>query len=448
MKKPFYGWVILGAAILGTLASIPGQTVGVSVFTDFLIEVHAISRSGISLAYLVGTIGSALLLSAAGRVYDRLGARRMGVPVVLGLSLTLLFLSVSDRVALFLAGGLSLPASVMSFATLSFGFFLVRFFGQGNLTMISRNMVMKWFDRRRGIANAFLGVSISLGFSAAPGIIDRIIVSEGWRETWRLMALVLALFSFFVFVFFRDNPTDMGLKPDGEWKEPERTGKRSGKGLVRIQSLPDEDFTLPEARRTAVFWLLALTLAMSSLLVTSVTFHVVSIFEEAGIDRGRAVALFLPGSIIAVITQFIGSSVSDFVRERTLVLVQLVGIVLLSFVALGTGPVSMQLFFIFGLGLSQGMMGITSAITWPRLFGLTHLGAITGFALALNVAGSAVGPFTYSLTLDLFGSYRASGILFASLGGVLVLFALIKRNFTPYRRAKRISYGNGQTPPS
>jgi MFS family permease len=107
----------------------------------------------------------------------------------------------------------------------------------------------------------------------------------------------------------------------------------------------------------------------------------------------------------------------------------------------------MQLFFIFGLGLSQGMMGITSAITWPRLFGLTHLGAITGFALALNVAGSAVGPFTYSLTLDLFGSYRASGILFASLAGVLILFALLKRNLTPYRRAQRTRHGNGKTPP-
>ncbi|MEL6924535.1 MAG: hypothetical protein AAFO94_10850 [Bacteroidota bacterium] len=33
-----YGWVILIASIAGVLMSIPGQTMGVSVFTDYLIE--------------------------------------------------------------------------------------------------------------------------------------------------------------------------------------------------------------------------------------------------------------------------------------------------------------------------------------------------------------------------------------------------------------------------
>ena len=34
----FYGWVILGAGIIGILMSIPGQTMGVSVFTENLLE--------------------------------------------------------------------------------------------------------------------------------------------------------------------------------------------------------------------------------------------------------------------------------------------------------------------------------------------------------------------------------------------------------------------------
>lgn len=435
MKKPFYGWIILGAGILGTLASIPGQTVGVSVFTDFLLEVHDISRSGISLAYLVGTVGSALMLPVAGRAYDRFGARAMGVPVAAALSLTLLFLSASDGAARLLGRLLPVAPAALSFAVLTAGFFLVRFFGQGSLTMLSRNMVMKWFDRRRGVANAFLGVSVSLGFSASPGVIDRIITTAGWRETWRIMAGILALFALFVFLVFRDKPSDMGLLPDGEWKEPDSKKDRLSR-LTRIASLPEEDFTLTEARRTAVFWLLALTLSMSALLVTAITFHVVSIFEVAGIGRERAVALFLPASIIAVLTQFAGSAVSDYVRERAFVIVQLAGVFLISCVGLGMGGVAAQLFFIFGMGLSQGMMGITSAITWPRLFGLPHLGAITGFTLALSVAGSALGPFAYSVSLDLFGSYRASGLLFAALSLLLILFALLKKSFKPVKPEK------------
>ncbi|HCE06906.1 MAG TPA: hypothetical protein DEQ62_11315, partial [Verrucomicrobiales bacterium] len=34
----FYGWVIVFAATIGTIASIPGQTMGFTVFTDVLME--------------------------------------------------------------------------------------------------------------------------------------------------------------------------------------------------------------------------------------------------------------------------------------------------------------------------------------------------------------------------------------------------------------------------
>ncbi|MCK5198258.1 MAG: hypothetical protein KAR21_07900, partial [Spirochaetales bacterium] len=49
---PFsYGWIILIVGTIGVLMSIPGQTMGVSVFTDFLIEALEISRTGISTTY-------------------------------------------------------------------------------------------------------------------------------------------------------------------------------------------------------------------------------------------------------------------------------------------------------------------------------------------------------------------------------------------------------------
>jgi sugar phosphate permease len=431
MKRFFYGWIILPAAILGTLASIPGQTVGVSVFTDFLLAVHSISRSGISLAYLIGTISSAFLLSFAGRVYDRLGARRMGVPVVLFLALTLMFLSFSDHIASKAARVTALPETVVSFIVLAFGFFLVRFFGQGNLTMLSRNMTMKWFDRRRGLANAFLGISVSLGFSAAPGLIDRVITSAGWRETWRMMALGLAFFAVFVFFIFRDDPRDMGQKADGGVGGTKRKAHPFVARLKPVKSLPDRDFTLQEARRRPEFWLVALTIALSALLITAATFHVVSIFGQAGISRSRAVALFFPASLVAVASQFIGSTLSDYVGERLFALIQLVGCLLLAAVVVVSSPLLMQILFIFGVGLSQGMMGITSAIIWPRLFGLSHLGAISGFAMALSVAGSAIGPFTFSLSLDLFDSYGGAGISFIVLAFALMLFAFFVKPHEP-----------------
>jgi OFA family oxalate/formate antiporter-like MFS transporter len=45
----------------------------------------------------------------------------------------------------------------------------------------------------------------------------------------------------------------------------------------------------------------------------------------------------------------------------------------------------------------QGMFGIMANVTWPRFFGRGHLGAVAGFAMALNVAGTAVGPTPLAL---------------------------------------------------
>ncbi|MFT4721919.1 MAG: OFA family oxalate/formate antiporter-like MFS transporter, partial [Candidatus Azotimanducaceae bacterium] len=54
----FYGWVIWLLSTLGVLFSIPGQTMGMAVFTDAFIDGLGLTRTELSMAYLVGTVGS------------------------------------------------------------------------------------------------------------------------------------------------------------------------------------------------------------------------------------------------------------------------------------------------------------------------------------------------------------------------------------------------------
>ena len=77
----FYGWIILFAATIGVLASAPGQTMGISTFTDYLLENIHISRNQLSIAYMIGTIASSLLLTYAGKMYDKYGARWIGMVI-------------------------------------------------------------------------------------------------------------------------------------------------------------------------------------------------------------------------------------------------------------------------------------------------------------------------------------------------------------------------------
>ena len=398
--------------------SIPGQTVGVSVFTDYLIEALGLSRNAISMAYLVGTVGSAFFLSAGGRAFDRYGARKMGVTVTLLLSATLVYLSLS---AVFTRGINTLLgdqwATIVAFGIIALGFFMLRFFGQGTLTMTSRNMVMKWFEKRRGFANAVLGIAVSLGFSIAPRVLDVFVQSQGWQGAWRFMALILLLFALVAYLLFRDNPQSVGLKPDGNKPVKE-------KKALHAETTASRDFTLPEARRTYTFWMFNLTLALSALIMTAFTFHVVSIFEEADLTRSQAVNIFLPASLVAVSSQFLGSWISDYIPLRFIALVQSIGSVLLGLGILVLSSTVGPIILIIGLGFAQGMMGITSNITWPRFFGLRHLGAVSGYAMAWTVAGSAVGPYFFSLSLDLTGSYALAALITLISGGLLATGAL------------------------
>jgi cyanate permease len=276
-------------------------------------------------------------------------------------------------------------------------------------------MVNKWFDRRRGQANALLGVFIAFGFSAAPRLLESLIDGWGWRGSWRMLAAIVAAFAVSALLFYRDNPESCGLEPDGFSARRARH--------PRPPSHPENDFTLAEARRTYSFWVFVLSLALLTLYTTALTFHVVSIFEEAGMDRQQAVGIFLPASAIAVAFQFGAGWLSDYVKLKYLLLVQLAGTVLSATGLVLLAPGLPVVAIIAGNGILGGIFGLLSSITWPKFFGQTHLGAISGFAMGFLVAGSAVGPYAFSLSFSWTGGYAAAAVVCLVAALVLMIFA-------------------------
>jgi len=394
----FYGWVILAAGTIGILMSIPGQTMGVSVFTESLLSDLQINRNNLSLAYLVGTLGSGLLITRAGKLYDKHGARVMAFVSGVMLGVMLVYLTRVDRLVASLAETGWLSPALLTFILLALGFWGIRFFGQGLLTMVSRNMVMKWFNRRRGLANAVLGIFSALGFSVAPKIFDHIIQRLEWRGAWVFLAILVGIvFALFVIFVFRDNPKDCGCEPDGKLGSVKK-GRRP-------PSLPERDFTLLEARKTISFWAFTLGLALSALYISGLTFHVVSVFEASGLTREQGLGIFIPTSLIAVGVQFLGGYASDYIRLKFLLLLFGLGMTfsILGLIMLGGTPMAYWM-VIIGNGIVWGLYTVLIGVTWPRFYGLKHLGAISGFSLSWTVIGSALGPYMFSLSMDLTGS--------------------------------------------
>lgn len=406
----FYGWVIWLLSTLGFLFSIPGQTMGMAVFTDHLIEALGLSRTQLSMAYLVGTVGSSLFLTRAGRWYDRLGGRLMVTMASLALGLMLLFISATDIFAGALGGG-----PVASFFFIMLGYFGVRFFGQGVLTSSSGNVLLLWFEKRRALVCSIRGVFVSLGFSLAPLGLAWLIAASDWRVALWQLAIACMLFGLVAYLFLRNNPDSCGVKIDGRSEE-----EHAASDTVVVSA------TLDEARHSPVFWLISLSLGMHSLFATAVTFHIVSIFDEAGRSATEAFAYFLPAAIVSTATNLCAGWLVDSRSLKPFMVVMLCSFIVgaLGLVNLASTPGYWLL--VVGFGVGGGLWSITSNLAFIRNFGPLHLGEITGLCSAIMVFASAIGPALFSLGLDVFGTYAAAEWLcIAALLCLLVTAVLI-----------------------
>src|SRR5580693_216544 len=78
---------------------------------------------------------------------------------------------------------------------------------------------------------------------------------------------------------------------------------------------------------------------------------------------------------------------------------------------------------LFGFGVG-GILTLLP-IAWADYFGRANFGAIRGVALSAQVVAQAVGPLVSGVLRDWTGDYQLSLTLFAALGGLSVLAALV-----------------------
>lgn len=389
----FYGWVMVLGSVMAVMASIPGQTVGVGVFTDHLIGAWDLSRVQLSTAYLFGTLISGFLLPTAGRVMDRIGTRAMIVFAAGGLGVSLIVVASADR-AVAMAG---VQSAMVAMIATTFCFLCLRFFGQGCLAIVSRVVIGKWFSRRRAMATAVAGVLTSFGFNGSPVILNEIIVAAGWRGACGVLALAIGVgVSVVGWLIFRDSPEECGLEMDG--------GARNVDD-AKAAMARERDFTRGEALRTWAFWVFSFSLAAHGLIITAMTFHVASIGAEMGLSREDSFQLFFPMSFFAVGTTLLAGVVADRINLKYLLVLFLAG------EAVGTTGL-MSLADVWGRWMMYGGFGVTGGlflplitVAWPRFFGRAHLGAISGLNMTIMVWASALGPVLFSKVQSLTGNY-------------------------------------------
>ena len=380
----FYGWVMLGVAMLGMFASGPGQSHTFSVFVGPISEELGVSPAAVGSAYAVATLAAAFGLPFMGRLVDRFGPRWAAVRVSLVFGLACM--------AFGAAPGLIL---------LGLGFAALRFLGQGSLMLISANLVSQWFDKRRGTAMSLMALGFALSMAVHPPLGQLLIESFGWRTAWiglGLITWVLLLPPYLLLVI--DRPEKADLRPDGVATPAPADGEAAQPAEIK-------GLTLSEATRTSAFYLILIGLFSISMLVTVLHFYQVTVFEENGFSPRTASLAFTVSALTMAATMPLVGRLLDRVATRFVFAAALVtmsaALLLATVIATLPGLVVYALVF----GLTNAFSITLFGYMWPRFFGRRHVGAIQGTGQTVLVVGASLGPPVLGFAAELSGGFDA-----------------------------------------
>ena len=387
------------ASLVGILTG-PGQSIGVSVFRQHLSDGLNLSDSAIATAYLLGTLLSSTCQPRIGRWVDQIGVRRASTVFGVAFALVLAHMSM-----------------VRGFVWLAAGFFGIRLLGQGALSLTSTVAVVHWFDRRRGFA---LGLKMTLtmgGMSVVPILLAVAIDAWGWRIAWLAASAVIALAAVPVSWFgYVNRPADLGQLPDGA---PPVHVDQTGSAQPSA--------TRSKALRSTAFWALAAVTATNSLLGTGLLFHQTNLLGEIGYSNAQAAAMFLPQAGGAVIGGLTFGWLAD--RAARPMLPTVVALLLASTLLLGGTSVTFPTVLLYSvvLGMTMGSGAAVQSSLLPALFGVGHIGSISGTLALISVLASALGALTFSLGSIVWGDYRSASLWFTVLPLAVALFAYLSR---------------------
>jgi len=396
----FYGWRIVGLASLVGVLTGPGQSIGVSVFRQHLSDGLDLSDSAIATAYMAGTLLSSTFQPRIGRWVDQVGVRRASTVFGIAFALALAHMSMVHGVV-----------------WLAAGFFGIRLLGQGALSLTSTVAVMPWFNRRRGFA---LGLKMTLtmgAMSVVPILLAVAIDAWGWRIAWLAASAVIALTAVPVSWFgYVNRPADLGQLPDGE---PPVKVDQPGSAQPSV--------TRSTALRSTAFWALAAVTATNSLLGTGLLFHQTNLLGEIGYSNSRAAAMFLPQAVGAVMGGLAFGWLAD--RAARPMLPTVVMLLLASTLLLGGTSTTFPAVLLYSmvLGMTMGGGDAMQSSLLPAIFGVGHIGSISGTLALISVLSSALGALTFSLGSIVWGDYRSASLWFTVLPLAVALFAYLSR---------------------
>lgn len=373
------GWRIVLAASLGVMGGFGSLFVYTfAVFVKPLSGQFGWSREQISAGFGVAAVTLGIVSPFLGRWLDRFGPRRVILPSVIVFSGAIASLAF-------------LHAQLWQFYLTCFVLGAV---GNGAAHLAYSRSISTWFERRLGIALAFVMVGAGLGAMILPVLAQTIISRFDWRAAYGALGGLAFLLGFpLSWRYVRERPQF----------------RRDAETPVALSGM-----SWQQGLRTSAFWIIVLVLFVSSISTNGAITHLVALLTDRGITAKSAAlcASLLGGSSLMgrvgvgwLLDRFFGARVAFVVN-----LLAAAGLLLLAHAnSFAAGCLAAAL-----IGIAVGGEAAITPYLLTRYFGVRGFSTLYGLTWTFYAAAGAVGPIILGRSFDLTGSY-ASLLTFLSI---------------------------------
>ena len=411
MRRPFYGWIIVGVSFLiGFTESGVFQNI-LSIFMKPMVDEFGWTRASVTGAIAFGSICGGLLTLIVGPILDRYGPRMVTFWGILVLSL-----------------GLGAMTFVTHIWQLYLFFGVGRMIAVGVLSLAVSVSIANWFVRLRGRAMGITSIGDRFGSTLLPFVVQFFILMLGWRMAWGILGVVVFLMSGIPSaLFLRRRPEDMGLLPDGASSASDKKSSRDPSKEEDQVGASDDDsepaWSRAQAIRTKAFWMLTFLNSLIFFLQAGINFHTYPFLTDQGFSEMTAVFILSTISVFGMVGSTMWGLLTERFRIQGLLMINALGsgLIFLSLYwavrfrfedVLGTGII----FFLAALhGIFHGGRNPMMVLAWAEFFGRRSLGSILGLSLPFHTTANAIGPVFAGLCFDLFGSYALPFNFFVGL---------------------------------
>lgn len=272
-------------------------------------------------------------------------------------------------------------------------------------------LLTRWFDKYRGRAMGIAISGIAGGTIIFPPLIQFLIDHFGWREGYRVLALILLLLTAPALALVVNRPSERGLYADGADGPPAgATVAEQGPALSMREIVADPSF-----------WLVGTVVTTVMAGMFGMVTNVVPMARDLGIGAKEAALIVSVYAVTGWCAKLGFAALGDRFNPRHMMFLVLAllaaGMACLSRASAGYTVIMIGSGLI-GIG---GMMLPLQSFVIPRIFGPAVVGRAAGLLSLVTLAGMLAMPPVFGLIYDRTGSYAAIFLTFAGIAAAAML---------------------------